>query len=161
MVAAPGHSSLSYRIIAILWAIWQGITVYVGICSAQAGVLSLAAFGILAVASLAGTVFALRYLISYPTVTFDEEGVTFQVAVYRKFFPWDQIPSAGLLRIKNKTGNYPALVVVKPGGKPWAGDPGALRFHNPGKLLFLPYDDQVVQYLEEHYGELDFCLIRR
>lgn len=161
MVAAPGHSSLSYKLIAIVWAIWQGITVYIGVCCVQAGVFTLPMLAILAVMSLVGTGFALRYLFSYPTVTFDEEGVHWQVTCVRRFYPWADLTAVGTLYVKNKIGNIPSLVVAKPGGKPWDGDPGSFRFYNRGKLIFVPYSDDLADYAEEYYGDLDFTLVRR
>lgn len=161
MIAAPGLNDTAKKFLLAIWVMWQGILLYIIFSAAKAGVLSLGGLGLMLLFSVIGTVMLGKQLFSYPTVTFDEDGVHWQVATIHKVYPWADLTALGLLYVKNKAGNFPALVVAKPGGKPWDGDPGSFRFHNRGKLIFVPYSDDLADYAEEYYGQLDFTLVRR
>lgn len=93
---------------------------------------------------------------SMASVTLSEDGVYFRVYFKTKFYPWKEIIQTGVLWSKNKGGWYNDLVLVPITGSPHTPQDKYFRRHNMFRLIHLPYTQEVLAYLQQYHGPLDF-----
>lgn len=103
----------------------------------------------------------LFYLMIYswyelPTGSLTEEGVYVRHFFVRKFYRWSDIRQAGIVSRSSKSGSYYQIVLVKPCGSIRTPETKAFLFRNQFRLIHIPYDELILQYVKNRYGQLDF-----
>ncbi len=149
--------------IRILRVIWKSIILLINAvlliaaavqaCKGQYALL-LPAGIVLAVTGLASTI------VFYwnPSVYLDEQGVWMRVWFFKRLYPWASICQAGVLWLP-VWGATNHIVLLKQGGSPRKDRDRGFLLRNFGKVIFVTnYSEQVLQYITEHYGPLDFDL---
>lgn len=95
-------------------------------------------------------------LYTAPAVTLGEEGIAVRFWFRKRFYPWKEICQAGYLWSRGNIGYYSELVLLLPGGSPRRNRDKTFRLRNLGKIVRLPMDPEIVEYILAHYGLLDF-----
>ncbi len=142
------------------WAAFAGIYVAVLICIIPTAVREKAygAIAVVAVVALAVVAFACYSFQILLPVELDEQGVWVREVFGKRLYPWSSIQQAGILYIRRQYLFYNQPVLLKPGGSPRKYKDKTFRWRNIGKLIPLPYSQEVKQYIISHYGPLDFNL---
>lgn len=85
------------------------------------------------------------------------EGVYVRHFFIRRFYPWSEIVQAGILK-RHVKGIPHEIILVKPGGSPRkSGDSDTLfLLRNPFRLIHIPDDQELVDYITTHYGPLAY-----
>lgn len=101
----------------------------------------------------------INWMYASAAVWFSEEGVWCRVFLKKRFYPWKELPQAGIWW--NRGANYyfrNQLVLLLPGGSRRRYRDKTFRLRNPRTLLTLPATDFNQRYVISHYGPLDFNL---
>ncbi len=85
------------------------------------------------------------------------EGVYVRHFLTRRFYPWSEILQAGILK-RHVKGMPHEIILVKSGGSPRKpGDNESLfLLRNPFRLIHIPDDQELVDYITTHYGPLAY-----
>lgn len=86
------------------------------------------------------------------------EGIYVRHFFRRRFYAWSQIQQAGILYRSGRGGGHYDIILVKPGGSP--RKPGTLTglflLRNLFRLIHLPDDQELIDYIAAHLGPLAY-----
>lgn len=91
-----------------------------------------------------------------PLVRLTEEGVWVRVWLRKRFYPWAQILQAGILYRSNYRGDRNWLFLLLPGGSAMGEKDRTFVYRNYGRIIWIHKSAEVLDYLSDHYGQLDF-----
>lgn len=87
-----------------------------------------------------------------------EKGIFVRVLFRQQFYSWDVIQQAGVLYSLRRGVPYERLYLLKPGGSRRRYQDNTFLSRNFGKLICLPANEEITNYVTAHYGPLDFNL---
>lgn len=91
-----------------------------------------------------------------PLVRLTEEGVWVRVWFRKRFCPWSEIVQAGILHRPTYKGDRNWLFLLLPGGSPMGKKDRTFVYRNYGRIIWIHKSAEVLDYLSDHYGPLDF-----
>lgn len=95
-----------------------------------------------------------------PVLKLSAEGITVRRFFRSRFYAWKALCQAGILwRCESKGGvshYFNDFVLILPGGSPRTFRDNTFLLRNRWKIVHLPMDPEIRDYVTAHYGPLDF-----
>ena len=94
-----------------------------------------------------------------PKLEITPEGVWAKRFFRTRFYPWKIFIQAGVAWVHNRGRYFHEIVLLLPGGNKRKKYDVLFYMRNALFILYLPYRDDVLNYLLQGYGKLDFCFL--
>ena len=109
--------------------------------------------------TLSGNGLGLIWMACFPKLEISEKGVLAKRFFRTRFYGWKDFIQAGVTWTRNRGFYYHEIVLLLPGGSKRQRNDVLFYFRNIPYILYLPYRDDVLIYLLQGYGKLDFCFL--
>ena len=106
-----------------------------------------------------GILIGVPILLHSPRLLLQRDGVTEKVLFRTNFYYWKDFQQAGVVWIKNRGVISHEIVMLKPGGKKREFRDDFFELKNIGKIVYIPYTEETLNFVTSRYGTLDFCLM--
>ena len=109
--------------------------------------------------SAVGGLIGFTYLNHKPKLEITQEGVCAKRFFRTQFYPWKTFIQAGVAWMHNRGRYFHEIVLLLPGGNKREKYDVLFYVRNALNLLYLPYREDILTYLLQGYGKLDFCFL--
>lgn len=106
--------------------------------------------------ALTGGTLGVIWLNHSPKVTVTAEGILAKRFFRTRFYRWQDFIQAGVTWTRNKGRYYHEIVLLLPGGSKRNKYDVLFYLRNLFHILYLPYREDILIYLLQGYGKLDF-----
>ena len=96
-----------------------------------------------------------RGIYELPSGTVTQEGVAVRHFFIRRFYRWEDLRQAGVLRCYGRSNDYD-IVLVKSKGDFQDPESFFCWLKNQFHLIYIPYDESLMQQISGFYGTPDF-----
>ena len=143
--------------LACLSGIALGITFAVGILS-TGGEWWAVPVSLICCAAAGGTL-GVTWLNHAPRVTISREGILAKRFFCTRFYGWKDFIQTGVCWTRNRGRYFHEIVLLLPGGSKRKKYDDLFYLRNIPYILYLPYQDDILLYLLQGYGKMDFCFM--
>ena len=109
--------------------------------------------------TLAGGALGSTWLNHFPNLTISREGILAKRFLRTGFYRWQDFIQAGVIWSHNRGLYFHEIVLLLPGGSKRKKYDSLFFLRNIFHVLYLPYRDDVLTYVLQEYGKLDFCFL--
>ena len=109
--------------------------------------------------TLAGGALGITWLNHFPNLVLSREGIFAKRFFQTNFYRWQDFIQAGVSSSHNRGLYFHEIVLLLPGGNKRKKYEVLFYVRNAPYILYLPYRDDVLNYLLQGYGKLDFCFL--
>ena len=109
--------------------------------------------------AVAGGSLGITWLNHFPSLTITREGVSAKRFFRTCFYRWQDFIQAGVTWSHNRGLYFHEIVLLLPGGSKRKKYDSLFFLKNMRHILYLPYRDDVLIYVLQGYGKLDFCFL--
>ena len=143
--------------LSVCFGLFMGVTLAIGVLATD-GQWWAAPIALLCCCALGGLL-GFTYLNHAPKLEITPEGVWAKRFFCTRFYAWDVFIQAGVDWRRNRGRLFHEIVLLLPGGSKRKKYDMLFYAHNARYILYLPYRDDVLIYLLQGYGKLDFCFL--
>ncbi len=104
---------------------------------------------------LGSVVTGLPLLLRYPKLELTQSGVYAKWLVRTRFVRWEDIQQVGAL-LSAERYQCKELALLRPGGVKQTYGDTLFRVRNLCRIIYVPYEEKTVEFVEQYYGPLDF-----
>ena len=109
--------------------------------------------------ALAGGALGATWLNHAPRVTISQKGILAKRFFCAHFYEWKDFIQTGVRCTQNRSLYFHEIVLLLPGGSKRKKYDNLFFLRNFWNILYLPYTDDILMYVLQCYGKLDFCFM--
>lgn len=105
----------------------------------------------------AGGALGITWLNHAPKLEISQKGILAKRFLRTHFYHWNEFIQAGVTWTQNRGIYYHEIVMLLPGGSLRKKYDTLFFLRNIRNIIYLPYRDDILIYVLQGYGKMDFC----